>query len=756
MANSSSSSSSYLDYSASKVIPFYIEQEKINPIWVFAFDNEDVFAGSGSDGLVLKSSDRYLWSKYFQTEDIHVTALNVFNGYLYVGTSPSGYLYKINIETLESESYTLLTGGIVNITIFNDKVFVAANGTPRIYVYNESDNLWSLFYEPYKSITSMEVIHDKLYVTMEAENVIYYDGERWNTLSIPSENTASLRNLSTDVFSNVTYSFINRSTVVSTDGMAEEDIYDIFPQNWNDGVSSVTANGDGLVMGGLQYPRVYGYYEDEYTLMFDTNTTSVKDVLNINKDVNVAAIDNKLYLIYCGNIETTTVVEEEVVVEETVDPNEGKTVVITYPNGGEVLEIGQSITIQWSSTRSINDAVKLELYKEGTFDQTINSNTSNDGQYQWDIPLSLERNTNYQIYIEWLTAGTASESDKDLSDDTFSVVNEVIVTTTTTTEAIPIGAPSTEECRGIPILELPEYEYITKMEKDPYYGGILIATSEGRIIHCDTTKFNAYFTGDRTIYANAMDGMGYSNVATTSLTYALYNKIAEINSDKEIVTYTFAKDASAIKTDDIKAVLIGEPIYVKEDLGLWKELLWSETKLEGTEIVISIRSANSVDELNIAPWKNSFRSLDGEIGIITRDLTEFNIHGSYLQIKVEMKTSKSDVTPSVTDITLKYSTKQATYFYSTKFSLKNDADAKRGLMVANISQPKNTEVKFGVNNTNSNDWNDYQIVDPNKLFELDNWENIKVGIKLMAYDENIPSVSGFALMAGAEQLKVIN
>lgn len=754
---SSSSSSSLWDYSGSKIIPFYIEHEQNNPIWRFVFSEQDVFAGSGSDGVVLKSSDRYTWSQYFKTDDIHVTGLAINDGYLFVGTSPNGKVYKIDMDSLESVAYDDFIGGIIDIKVYDDTVYLAANGPSRIYSYNPTTNIWSLFYEPYQKITSMEVINDYLYVTMESKVVIYYDGTKWLSLSTNDnvDNTASIRNLNTDVFSNVNYSFINRAKITSTDNMNTEDIYDVFPFNWNDGVSSIAKNGDGVILGGLNTARVYNYYNGKYSLLFDTNTDSVRDVVNVEKDVNLVAIDNKIYLVHCGSINSQEVPSAIVQNENLVAEDTSKSIVITYPSGNESIEIGQSISIQWGSTKSINDAIKLDLYKGGSFLQSINSNTSNDGLYEWDVPLALRSGDDYQIYIEWLSAGNATTENKNISK-TFSIVYEAAQTITTTTKIVPEGEPLTEGCRGIPILELPQDEYIVKMENDPYYGGILIATSKGQILHCDTAKLNAFFTGERTIFADVQDGYGFSNASTTSLTYALYNKISEINEDKEIVSWKFERDASAIKTEKIIAVLLGPAIYVKEDLGLWKELVWSESKPEETGIVISIRSAVSIELLSKASWRNSFRSLENESGIITKDLTQYNIRDKYVQIKVEMTTSKASVTPSVANISLTYSTKQSTYFYTTKFSLENDANAKNGILVANITQPSNTEIRFGINNTNSNDWNDYQIINPNKLFELNSWENVKVGIKLISYDTSVPEVSEFSIMSGSEILKALN
>mgnify|MGYP003640968595 CR=1 FL=1 len=524
-------------------------------------------------------------------------------------------------------------------------------------------------------------------------------------------------------------------------------------------ITSVDDNGLGYLLAGAKLGRIYSYYNNEYKLIFDGEDPEDNPkalILNIEQDVHLASIGKKLYIINCKPevIETTIVVAPEVI-EEDETPNADKTIVVTYPNGGETLEIGQAISILWSSTRGVNESIKIELYKGDNSILTITNGTSNKGSYDWTVPDLIEEGENYKIYLEWRSAGGATELDKDLSDNSFSFVEEIITTTTTTTTVLDDFIPSTDNCRAIPILSL-EDDYITTMELDPHYGGVLLGTKLGRILHLSDVSINAFYTGNLEIQADAVSGQGFSNSASTSITYALNNKIAEVTSDKEISTWNYAEGFSAEKTENVVGIFLGPVLYVPGDLGLWKELSWTETKPTDTEIIISIRSGVSPESLQSSEWKYSFSSTELESGTITRNLSEDNIIDKYLQVKAEMSTDVNDITPTIADINVSYFTKEALYFYSNKFSLENNADAKNGLLTANITQPKNTEVKFGINNTGSDDWNDYQIITPNKFFSLNDWENIKVGIKLISYAENIPDVCEFAVIVGADKLKELN
>ena len=130
--------------------------------------------------------------------------------------------------------------------------------------------------------------------------------------------------------------------------------------------------------------------------------------------------------------------------------------------------------------------------------------------------------------------------------------------------------------------------------------------------------------------------------------------------------------------------------------------------------------------------------------------------GSYLQVKVEMITNTSSVTPVVSNVTVNYSTKQATYFFTTKFSLVLDSGVNPGLLVATMTEPQNTEIFFGIASKDSGDWNDYTVVNPDELFELTNTQGLKIGIKFVSYDAHVPEVAEFAVTVGSNNKKLLN
>jgi uncharacterized membrane protein len=77
-----------------------------------------------------------------------------------------------------------------------------------------------------------------------------------------------------------------------------------------------------------------------------------------------------------------------------VDPD----IDIYYPSGGSWYE-GDDISILWDYTFDSGEYVEIEVYANGYFYYTVNSNTSNDGDYSWTIPSDVATDYSYQIKI---------------------------------------------------------------------------------------------------------------------------------------------------------------------------------------------------------------------------------------------------------------------------------------------------------------------------------------------------------------------
>jgi hypothetical protein len=724
---------------------------------------EYVFAGTGTNGILLRSKDRFFWEQIASVDDINIKALCVQNNTLFIGTSPNGMIYIMDLITGEITLSQEIGNEIYGFIYFKNKMYAAGGLPNQIWVYNAVNNRWDTAYSPHATIISKMLIYqDKMYVISNSKNIISFDGSIWKLETTGIDNVASVRNIPEEPYSHLSNSTINRiasQRSVLSEVFDDEDIYDIYPQNYSSGLKSADIDGASLVIGTMKYSRIYNLINGILYPIFQTESlNTINYLLNLDVGVNLASIDNKLYLIYCGDLPslTTTTTTLPTTTTTTTPP----IISLIYPTGGEVLVVGTTIDIQWSSITSINDAVKIELYRGSSVALVINPNTSNDGTYSWDIPSSLIPASDYKIVITWLSS--SGQTPNTAESGNFNILYAPLPTTTTTTTTTNANMPQTKNGRGIPLIEFANDEYITYMMKDIAKGGVLFATSQGRIIGCQESVINAYLTGDRNVYAEVKDGFGnISDTAWTTFFYGLYNKIVEINEQKEIIKWKYEVQPSAILIDRITGVFLSPILSVKEDLNFWKELIWQENKPDDTEIIICIRAADTIGQLTVLPWDYCFISEDsdrtyGSTGFITRDLNTYQIKGKYLQFKVTMTTDAKNISPSVVNLAVTYSTKFATYFFTTKFALQNRSDVKSGLIVANMTEPRNTEIKFGIAGTNSADWNDYAVIEMNKLFSLNSLERMKVGIKMIAYDENVPEVAEFSLLTGSLKDNEVN
>jgi hypothetical protein len=73
-------------------------------------------------------------------------------------------------------------------------------------------------------------------------------------------------------------------------------------------------------------------------------------------------------------------------------------ITVTNPDSTSSWQTETTQSITWTSTGTISD-VKIELYKGGVFEMEIVATTTNDGTYNWAIPIDLEDGIDYKIKI---------------------------------------------------------------------------------------------------------------------------------------------------------------------------------------------------------------------------------------------------------------------------------------------------------------------------------------------------------------------
>ena len=781
--SSSSSSSSIWELNGERMVPFIWKAEQSNSVRSFAYYGEYCFIGTDENGCVFRSKNRFNWEKFFETQDMYVSSVYVKNGYLFVATSPNGYVYRVLISDLSYDLIEKTNCPLVKFFELNSVLYMAAQKS--VYKYDEPSNSLSIIYQPYGNITDVYVDQNRAIVSLDREDILEYDGDNWNLLPLGKDNISSFRKISTDPFSRISYNFIKRDMVSgnlflsyaqiddnlssssssstsssseSTNNSSEstsrsklsaiskeiatEDFIEMMPYNKEAGINCLSKWNNQILAGGKNYARLFSVFNNTTQTIFDTDGSGVTAIVPIDSKTIMAAMGTSLYLGYYGmlsNDQGEEVAETPTQVVPVQNPSEDKNIKVIYPNGGESIKLGDTVQIKWESTRGVNDAVKIEVHKNDQLFYSINSRTGNSGSYEWIVPSSFVKG-NYKIYIEWLSASQASDLDKDYSDSTFEIKSTEVVPGTTPT----VYPDEKDRWYFVKILDM-QNETITSISKDDYYSQILLGTSNGRVLSTNSAKLNAYATGNRHIFACTKNEYGIrSGTATANVMYSLYNRLIEVSSSKTVEKWKFSRMAAISTNESITGVFISPVLTVKNDFGMWKTLIWEETKSGNSSIKIFLKAAKSISELYAKDWEFGFESTELESGVITRTLNNINLDGNYLQIKVEMESDNSS--SMLSKIMVEYSVKNASYFFTTNFQMDSQEVATRGFVTANITRPVNTEVLFGITNKNTADWNEYTVVNQDTFFDIDNFSNLKIGVKLVSYDESLPVVSEFSLM----------
>ncbi len=73
---------------------------------------------------------------------------------------------------------------------------------------------------------------------------------------------------------------------------------------------------------------------------------------------------------------------------------------VTSPSAGEEWLYGETHTITWVATGTMNSSVKLRLQQNGSNIVAITDVTPNDGSYSWTVPASVPAATNYVVMVK--------------------------------------------------------------------------------------------------------------------------------------------------------------------------------------------------------------------------------------------------------------------------------------------------------------------------------------------------------------------
>lgn len=202
-------------------------------------------------------------------------------------------------------------------------------------------------------------------------------------------------------------------------------------------------------------------------------------------------------------------------------------------------------------------------------------------------------------------------------------------------------------------------------------------------------------------------------------------------------SYDSPNDRSFFGADriDIETGIYSSDVFNgSNDLVSWKSITWNSVEPENTNIYVQIRSAVTEDEINNAEWSNNL--VKNSSNLVSLE----HITDQYLQFRVILTSHARDISPTLSSVTLRNLTSQASHFFTTNFVLPSRPI--KGLLTANSFIPVSADIIFGINTKNSVDFGDYQLIEPNRLFTTTRQQfgtNLRIGAKLLS--PNVPQVS---------------
>lgn len=209
------------------------------------------------------------------------------------------------------------------------------------------------------------------------------------------------------------------------------------------------------------------------------------------------------------------------------------------------------------------------------------------------------------------------------------------------------------------------------------------------------------------------------------------SRIIDITEYGEIVfTYDSPNNRTFFSADQIDeevGVYTSEVFNGSNDIVSWKTITWEATTPSGTSVNLQIRSGVTEDDALDATWSSNL--VKGSNDLVSLE----TITDQYIQFRAVLSSTVRDLSPTLTSVTLRNLTAQASHFFTTNFVLPSRPI--KGLLTANTFIPVSSDIVFGVTTNNSADFGDYQVIEPNRLFTTAQGQfgsNLRIGAKLLS------------------------
>ena len=193
---------------------------------------------------------------------------------------------------------------------------------------------------------------------------------------------------------------------------------------------------------------------------------------------------------------------------------------------------------------------------------------------------------------------------------------------------------------------------------------------------------------------------------------------------------------SADKIEEERGEYVSEVFDGSNDLVKWDNISWEATILHNTSLEIYVRTSTSQNDILTTDWIGPYYNIQSA-GV---DLS--NMVGQFIQFKVVLTSEEKGITPVFTRASIRSVSSESIHFFTTNFVMPSRVE--KGILTSQKIVPVSADVVFGINTTNSIDWTEYQEVDENRLFNINqSGENLRVGIKLISPSRSTISPTAF-------------
>jgi len=184
---------------------------------------------------------------------------------------------------------------------------------------------------------------------------------------------------------------------------------------------------------------------------------------------------------------------------------------------------------------------------------------------------------------------------------------------------------------------------------------------------------------------------------------------------------------SADRIDQEVGIYTSEIFNGSNSLVSWQSISWTSIEPADTSVGIQVRSASTEDDVLDARW--SANLVKNNQGVATIN----HISDQYIQFRAVLTSSSRGISPTLSSVTIRNLTTNATHFFTTNFVL--PSRVRKGVLTANTFIPVSADIIFGINTTNSIDFSDYQTIEQDRLFTTDLKQfgkNLRIGAKIIS------------------------